>query len=99
MSIYRKIAIHFSGKNGISIVTDLGQFIRVENVQVYCFCSFYFEMILLCNKGCLEVHDPLAPASQVPTLPCLHKTGFFCIVQAVLKLYSEIEFLFLSPVC
>lgn len=55
-------------------------------------------MILLCNKGCLEVHKPLAPASQVPTLPCLHKTGFFCIVQAVLKLYSEIC-LFLPPVC
>lgn len=79
------MAIHFSGKNGISIVTNLGQFIRVESVQVYWFFFFlFFRMVSLCNKGCLALKCTIL-LPQVPTLPRPHKTGFFCIVQAVLN--------------
>lgn len=60
------MAIHFSGKNGISIVTNLGQFIRVEGVQVYSvFFFFLFQdgFIVQQRLPCLEVHNPLAPSA------------------------------------
>lgn len=93
------MAIHFSGKNGISIVTNLGQFIRVESVQVYCvfFFLFLFQdgFIVQQRLPCLEVHNTLAPSAYSAPPP---QDRVFLYSPGCLELYSDIC-LFLPPVC